>query len=237
MSCEQGPNKAARAAGQNGVGQVSSKSGYIAGSTAQVSFFKVARRGIARSSGRRAQVSFFNSALAGPGDTTGPAARPRPAQRQIDLSGDFTPEELDKLTVELHLGAAATSRHLRELSSGSSRGIDHSDPRSMDWAQLDRQQYHFLVDQLRRARRGAGYIDTSSLQKGQLVELWRFARFEADRAHRNIDHLTSGLSHLKGPTAGYLAEGHKLQARFYTFLTGHLERIIPAEARATEEAW
>jgi hypothetical protein len=123
---------------------------------------------------------------------------------------------------------------MRELNSGQSRGIGHSDPRPMDWAQSDQRQYQFLVEQLRRARRGNGYIDTSSLKKNDLVELWEFARFEADRAYRNIDHLTSGLSHLKGPTADYLAGGHKLEARFYSFLADQLEHIIPEEALVRE---
>jgi hypothetical protein len=99
---------------------------------------------------------------------------------------------------------------------------------------LDQQQYDFLIDQLRRARRGHGYIDTKSLQRNELVELWEFAAFEADRAHRNIDHLTGGLSHLKGATASYLVKGHRLEARFYTFLVGQLETIIPPEVLARQ---
>jgi len=137
--------------------------------------------------------------------------------------------------VKLHLGAAATGRHVSELNSGRTRGIGHSDPRPLDWARSDQQQYEFLIDQLRRARRGRGYIDLKSLKKEDLVEMWEFARFEADRAHRNIDHLTSGLSHLKGPTAGYLAAGHRLEARFYSFLAGRLETILPAETRIRQD--
>ena len=61
------------------------------------------------------------------------------------------------------------------------------------------------------------------------MDLWEFSRFEADRALRNIDHLQSGLSHLKGPTADYLAERHRLEARFYTFLAGQLEPLVTPE--------
>ena len=247
MSCEKNPNRAARAAGPGGINQAGSKSGYIAGNTAQVSFFaRVGRESgskrrrqrpqkAGKSNGRTAQVSFFERNQAA-GEPKRGRPESLPTQRQIYLSRDFTPEELDRLAVQLHLGAAATARHLRELNSGPSRGIGHSDPRPLDWAQSDQRQYRFLTEQLRRARRGNGYIDTSSLKKNDLVGLWEFARFEADRAHRNIDHLTAGLSHLKGPTAVYLAGGHKLEARFYSFLAGQLEHIIPEEALA-EENW
>jgi hypothetical protein len=247
VSCEKNPNKAAQVAGQSGINQAGSKSGFTAGNTAQISFFsRSGRKSGARQrrkrpqkaskfNGRRAQVSFFERDQAAGEPKKAPAwTESLPSQRQIFISRDFTPEELNKLAVQLLLGEAATARHMRELNSGQSRGIGHSDPRPMDWAQSDQRQYQFLVEQLRRARRGNGYIDTSSLKKNDLVELWEFARFEADRAHRNIDHLTSGLSHLKGPTADYLAGGHKLEARFYSFLADQLEHIIPEEALVRE---
>lgn len=254
MSCETSANKAVRAARQSGLSPAGSKSGFTAASTAQVSFFALAgsqaeadrpprskrSQEAGNPNGRgAAQVSFFRQAQA--------AARPEeqqaqagtgklPNRRQIYLKQEFTTEELDRLAVQLHLSAAATRRHLHELGAGRSRGIGHGDPRPLDWAQLDQQQYGFLTEQLRRARRGDGYIDTGPLKKKELVQLWEFARFEADRAHRNIDHLTSGLSHIKGPAADYLAGGHKLEARFYNFLAGQLETIIPPEA-LVREAW
>jgi hypothetical protein len=247
VSCEKNPNKVARAAGQSGINPAGSKSGFTAGNTTQVSFFSWAGResGARRrrkrsqkankSNGRRAQISFFERDQAAGEPKEAPAwAGALPTQRQINISRDFSPEELDKLVVQLHLGEAATARHLRELKSGQSRGIGHSDPRPMDWAQSDQRQYRFLIEQVRRARRGNGAIDTASLKKNDLVELWEFARFEADRAHRNIDHLVSGLSHLKGPTAAYLAGGHQLEARFYSFLADQLEHIIPEEALVRE---
>lgn len=252
MSCDTSANKATRAARSSGISPAGSKSGFNAGSTAQVSFFawtgrksgsnrpQKRLRKTGQPAGRRVQASFFeraqDSGSVPAGEMVANQAGSLPDRRQIRLSRDFTPEELDRLAVQINLGAAATARHIHELDSGRSRGIGHSDPRPLDWAQLDRQQYQFLADQLRRARRGDGYIDTTSLKKKELVELWEFARFEADRAHRNIDHLTSGLSHLKGPTADYLAGGHKLEARFYSFLADQLETIVPAEA-LVKQTW
>lgn len=249
MTCERGSMKAAKAAGKNGVSPTTSRSGYAAASTAQVSFFApVGRQGGSRKrrkrinkagnpNGRTTQRSFFeqNQTNDGPKRRSVPTKR-LPSQRQIYITRAFTPEELDKVMVKLHLGAAATKRHVSELNGGRSRGIGHSDPRPLDWARSDRQQYDFLIDQLRRSRRGHGYIDTRSLKKDELAELWEFARFEADRAHRNIDHLTSGLSHLKGPTADYLAQGHRLEARFFSFLAEQIETIIPKES-LVRESW
>jgi hypothetical protein len=249
VSCQKNSNEAAQAARLSGISQDASRGGYAAASTGQVSFFApVSGRGGSRkrrkrtkkagkSNGRGRQVSFFeqNRAHGVPKRSPVPA-KALPNQRQIYITRAFTPEELDKVVVKLHLGAAATKRHVSELNGGRSRGIGHSDPRPLDWARSDQQQYDFLIDQLRRARRGHGYIDTRSLKKDELAELWEFARFEADRAHRNIDHLTSGLSHLKGPTAEYLAQGHRLEARFYNFLAEQLETIIPSES-LVRESW
>lgn len=171
-----------------------------------------------------AQVSFFETSQLG-----SCVSEPLPTQRQIKAGNEFTPDELQKLSIQLGLGAAAVSRHIRELNSGTQRGIGYNDPRPLDWAKLDRQNFQFLADQVARARRDRGYIDTSSLKKEELFDLWEFSNFEADRAHRNIDHLFSGSSHLKGPTAEYLAERHKLNARFYTFLARQLEPMITPE--------
>jgi len=269
VSCEKNPARAAKAAGQSGVSQANSKSGFLTGDTAQVSFFaevereqQTARRRRKRSrpAGRQAQVSFFKPRPASDGveKSTGSVSKPAPARkgpapasdgsekpaepatrslptsRQIKLAGTFTPAELDKLAVQLRLGAAATNRQVRTLNSDRSRGIGHSDPRPLDWARSDQKQYRFLTDQLRQARRGGGAIDTAGLKKKDVAALWQFARFEADRAHRNIDHLTAGLSHLKGPTAAYLTAGHKLEARFYTFLADQLESLAPEAVRAEE---
>jgi hypothetical protein len=142
---------------------------------------------------------------------------------------------LQRLSVQLRLGAAAVARHIRELNSGAPRGLGHRDPRPLDWAQLDQAQYRFLVDQLAEARRSQGNLDLTGLKSDQLVELWRFARFEADRAHRNIDHLAVpgnpvrpiGAKEADSPTADYLTAGHKLEARFYTFLAGEIETMVP----------
>jgi hypothetical protein len=152
--------------------------------------------------------------------------QPLPTQRQIKLTNDFSTEELQTMSVQLRLGAAAASRRIRELNSGISHGIGHSDPRAMDWARADQKNFQFLVNQVAEARRDRGYINTSSLSNNALVDLWEFSKFEADRAARNIDHLQSGLSHLKGPTADYLSSGHKLETRFYSFLAGQLEPLI-----------
>jgi len=212
VSCARTSTQAARAAARSGING--------AASTAQLSFFgRVGskRRRAGEKQPRLPVTSFAEDQAA------------VPSQRQLYIRRDFSPAELDKLLIKLHLGAAATARRVSELSSGQARDIGHGDPRPLDWARLDGQQYDFLIGQLRRARRGQGYLDTRALKKKELVELWAFARFEADRAHRNIDHLTAGLSHLKGPTADYLVAGHRLEARFYTFLAEQLETIIPQE--------
>ena len=75
------------------------------------------------------------------------------------------------------------------------------------------------------------------MNKAELTDLWDFARFEADRAMCNIDHLQSGLSHLKGPTAAYLIERHRLEARFYSFVAGQVEKMIPPEKIEAAKAW
>ena len=49
-------------------------------------------------------------------------------------------------------------------------------------------------------------------------------------------HLHSGGSHLKGPTADYLTERHKLAARFYTFVAHQLEPLLTEEMYADDVA-
>jgi hypothetical protein len=227
LSCEQSATRTVRtAARQSGIGQTGGKSGYVAGRTPQVSFFAPAgsgrsdagKQGAAKINGGPAQRSVFKEAPA-----------QLPTQRQIKISGDFSPRQLQRLSVQLKLGTAATARHIRLLNREMTRGIGYTDPRPLDWAQSDRRQYEFLIGQLDRVKGGKGYIDTSALKRDQVAELWEFARFEADRAHRNIDHLRSGSSHLKGPTAGHLTKRYKLEARFYEFLAGQLETLIPPE--------
>jgi hypothetical protein len=199
----------------------------VAGGTPQVSFF-------ALYAGGKKETSQANGRSRTGSEEAGGRSEKLPTQRQIPLARDFSPKELKKLTTELVLGSAATARHIKELNSGSSRGIDQTDSRPLDWARSDLKQYQFLTDQVRQARRGKGYIDTSSLKKGQLKELWQFSQFEAERALRNIDHLQAGLSHLKGPTADHLVEGHKLRARFYGFLANQLGAAVSEEEKARE---
>jgi hypothetical protein len=152
-----------------------------------------------------------------------------PTRRRIILGKDFNPEALSKLSVQLRLGLAAATRHVRALDRGVSRDIGYGDPRPSDWARLDVRQFEFLTNQLTKARRGDGVIDLSSLKREELVELWEFLRFEADRALRNIDHLQTPGGPIQGATADYLAQNHKLEARFYTHLAKQIEAIFPAE--------
>jgi hypothetical protein len=235
VSCSSASSLIGRVAGRLGISRDSGKSGYTSGSTAQVLFFdpQTTRKKPSKK-GQDGQISFFdnNRVVANPDQprmetTTGSLALP--TQRQIMLTNDFSPEELQTMSVQLRLGAAAVSRQIRELSDGASRGIGHSDPRPLDWARSDRKNYDFLVNQLDEAQRGRGYLDTGMLNKAALADLWDFTRFEADRAMRNIDHLQSGWSHLKGPTAEYLTERHRLEARFYTFMARQMEAMMNGE--------
>jgi hypothetical protein len=86
-----------------------------------------------------------------------------------------------------------------------------------------------LVNQLVEARRGSGYLDTSSLSKKQLIDLWEFARFEIDRANRNIDHFNVPGGPIGGETAEYLVGKHKLEVRFFNLVATQIERMVPAE--------
>ncbi|MCB0190377.1 MAG: hypothetical protein KDJ65_00385 [Anaerolineae bacterium] len=256
MSCSSSSSLIGRVAGRLGIAWLGSKSGYTSGSTAQVSFFdpqpatRTTKKRLSKKSQARKtkvgsandQISFFadNQAAASqeqhhPNERTGQS--PLPTQRQIKITNDFSAEELQTISVQLRLGVAAVSRQIRELNGGALRGIGHSDPRPLDWARSDRKNFEFLVSQLDEARRGRGYLDTTALNKAELVDLWDFARFEADRAMRNIDHLQSGLSHLKGPTAEYLTGRHQLEARFYSFVAGQVETMIPPEKIEAAKAW
>ncbi|MFC1975326.1 hypothetical protein ACFLXQ_02885 [Chloroflexota bacterium] len=152
-----------------------------------------------------------------------------PTQRRASLGQAFSPDELSKLSVQLRFGLAAANRHVRTLGRGGSRDIGHGDPRPSDWARLDVKQFEFLTNQLAIARRGDGVIDLASLKRGELVDLWEFLRFEADRALRNIDHLQTPGGPIRGETADYLAQNHKLEARFFTHLANQIETLFPAE--------
>lgn len=256
MSCSSSSNLIGRVAGRLGISWLNSKSGYTSGSTTQVSFFdpqpaakltkkrpsKKSQACKTEASSANGQVSFFDKGQIGANREQPPskaAARqpPLPTRRQIKLTQDFSGEELQTMSIQLRFGAAAVSRYIRELNSGATRGIGHSDPRPLDWARSDRKNYEFLVNQLNEARRGRGYLDTTALSKAELVDLWEFARFEADRAMRNIDHLQFGLSHLKGPTAEYLTERHRLEARFYSYMAGQVEMMIPRDKIEAAKAW
>jgi hypothetical protein len=142
---------------------------------------------------------------------------------------DFTPAELQTISIQLRLGTADSSRRLREAGLGISRGIGHGDPRPLDWVESDRKNFQFLVAQLTEARRGRGILDLSALNKHEVVDLWEFCRFEADRARRNIDHLSVPGGSIGGPTAAYLIGNHKLEARFFSHIAANIEKIVPAE--------
>jgi len=255
MSCETNSNSVAtRAAPQNGINRTAGKSGFAAGSTVQVSFFATAspeadsktpkarpgkrarRRKVTNKSGSgkagngkpATQISSLNeTASAKSGEKA--AAKAVPTQRTIRLDQQFKPEQLSKLSVQLRLGLAAATRHMRNLDSGVTRDIGHGDPRPSDWARLDVKQFEILTRQLAKARREDGVMDLSSLKRGELVALWEFSRFEADRALRNIDHLQTPGSGIGGAAADYLVKNHKLEARFYTHLANQIEAIFPAE--------
>lgn len=211
----------------------------MAGSSNQVGFFALQQKISARATAKEKEPARKKRQV-GATEKKQKTARQNSGslsnQGQIKVAGQFSDEELQRLSLHLRLGAAALARHLRELNSRVPRGLGHRDPRPLDWAALDQEQYRFLVEQVSEARRGQGYLDISGLKSGQLVELWRFARFEADRAQRNIDHLATpgnparpaGSKETGSPTADYLTAGHKLEARFYTFLAGQIEPMVPA---------
>lgn len=240
MSCRAISERVKGAARKSGVSAGSGQEAFVAGSSNQVGFFALQQKISARTAVKK-KAPARNKLLAGTVVKKQKNVRqdssPRPHQGQITVAGQFSDEELQRLSLHLRLGAAALARHLRELNSRAPRGLGHRDPRPLDWAALDQEQYRFLIKQVSEARRGRGYLDISGLKSGQLVELWRFARFEADRAQRNIDHLAApgnpvrpaGGKETGSPTADYLSVGHKLEARFYTFLAGQIETMVPAQ--------
>lgn len=155
-------------------------------------------------------------------ETTDAPVKPTPA---------FSRTELARMRTLTLLGSAAVGRQLQLLKAGVSRGIGHSDPRPYDWLEQDLQNFRFLSRQLAGGARNGAALETTGLSEAELVDLWEFARFEADRALRNIDHLQSGWSHLKGETAAYMTRDHRLEARFYTWLARQLEPGITVELR------
>ncbi len=220
------------AARKSGVSATAGKSGFTAGSTNQVGFFALQQKISARMKQKPSpEKKARKTTVVKSQKTALKSNRPLPAQGKINLSDQFTEEELQRLSVQVRLGEAATARHIRELTGGVPRGLGHRDPRPLDWAYLDQTQYRFLAGQLH----GDGKLDLTGLKPNQVVELWRFARFEADRAHRNIDHLAApgnptrpvGSQAADSPTADYLTAGHKLEARFYTLLAGEIEARVP----------
>lgn len=239
MSCQIKAEKIKGAARKSGVSAGAGQGAFAAGSSNQVGFFALQQKISTKAAAKKKEPA-RKKRLAGATVKKQKTARensgPLPNQGQIKVTGHFSQEELQQLSIHLQLGAAALARHLRELNSATPRGLGHRDPRPLDWAHLDQQQYRFLLEQVRGAWRGRGYLDISGLKSRQVVELWRFARFEADRAQRNIDHLAipghsvrpAGGPAGENPTAGYLSAGHKLEARFYTFLADQIEPMIPA---------
>ena len=222
MSCEQKANQSAQAAKRSGIPATGSKSGYL-GRGVQVSFFEV--------SGPSVQASFF----AGQAEQTDWGVLPK--ESEVNLSNRFTQKELQQISIQLRLGAAAVERHLRQLRGKMPHSRDQRDPRPPDWARADRKEFRFLVDQLAEARRGRGALDLSSLKSKDIINLWEFSRYEADRSLRNIDHFSQPSGSISGPTAAYLADSHKLMAHFYTHLADHLEMMIPLETIEAAKAW
>lgn len=233
---ERGKNAARKSGVSAGAGQ----GAFAAGSSNQVGFFALQQKISARATATKKEPTRKKRRAEAVTVKKQKPARQNsgslPNQGQIKVAGHFSDDELQRLSLHLRLGAAALARHLRELNSRAPRGLGHRDPRPLDWAALDQAQYRFLIKQVSEARRGRGYLDMSGLKREQLVELWRFARFEADRAQRNIDHLAvpgnpvrpAGGMETGSPTADYLSAGHKLEARFYTFLAGQIETLVQA---------
>lgn len=160
-----------------------------------------------------------------------------PTQHQIVIGDAFSAEELDRLQTTALLSSVATKRQLEARRLNADRGHLHSDPRAQDWMTQDLNNFRFVSRQLGQARRNGGKLDTAALDEAELLDLWEFSRFESDRALRNIDHLLSGWSHLKGETADYLGGQLRLEARFYSYLAQQLEPRITPELRDKYEAW
>jgi hypothetical protein len=256
MSCEKNSARAGQTATQNGISKNGARSSFVAGSTPQASYFvaakpaakkeKVSRkkRPPGRASGKKkafskkgqvAQKLFFElvrqqkTAVPGEKKEDKKEGKPLPTQRHINVVKDFTPAELQTISIQLRLGTADSSRRLREAGFGISRGIGHGDPRPLDWVESDRKNFQFLVAQLTEARRGRGTLDLAGLNKGEVIDLWEFCRFEADRARRNMDRLGVPGGSIGGPTAAYLMGNHQVEARFFSHVAAHIEKMVPAE--------
>lgn len=237
MSCQtEANNVAGTGAARAGIGQSASKQAFLAGTTPQVSFFSLKSEDQGRQQRAKQDTKSAPKKRARRKRKAGtkPVSKRRvkaeetlPTQRQIRISGDFKPNQLQALSVQLALGQAATRRHIQELGGGVVRAISFGDPRPLDWAQRDLAQYEFLTTQLRSARRDEGVIETGGLSKQALSELWAFAKFEAERAQRNIDHLQVPGGPIGPPASQYLAGKHVLEARFYTFLAEQIETMLP----------
>ncbi len=160
-----------------------------------------------------------------------------PTQYQIALGNAFSPEEIDRLQTTALLSSVAAKRQLEARRLNAERGHGHSDPRAQDWMTQDLNNFRFVSRQLGQARRNGGKLDASALDEAELLDLWEFSRFEADRALRNVDHLLSGWSHLKGETADYLGGQLRQEARFYSFLAQQLEPRITPELRDKYQSW
>ena len=238
MSCETSTKQASRASRLNGITSGSSRSALVPSVQATLSpngTGKKSPAGTAKKSRKRiknGKVSDHAQALISDGQTEAKEKTEEklPSNREIKISAAFTPDELQDMTIQLRLQAAAIERHLSG-SNSSLRQAGRDDPRPTDWLRLDRKQVNFLADQLVQARRGKGAIDTTSLNRHQLKELWEFSRFEADRALRIIDHLTTTSTQYGGPespTTEYLIGKHRLAARFFTHLADQVEPILRA---------
>jgi len=164
-----------------------------------------------------------------------PAANDSKTPAALNLAAMFNRKELERLGVATLLGSVSAGRALKMLRSGGAeaRGIGHSDPRPEDWLLSDRENFRFLSRALAAGslKESKGRLDFGGLGEAERVDLWSFSRFEADRALRNIDHIQSGWSSLKGKSAEYLVGNHKLEARFYTAVAAALEPHITPEMR------
>ncbi len=159
--------------------------------------------------------------------------RTKPIDRKVTVADKFTSDELSALFVQFHYGAAAVNRAIKENQQRVELGIGHSDPRPMDWARQDQKHFHFLIDQLSAVRtKGQKQLDLSSLADNDVVDLYEFNQFEAERHHRNIDHLTGKLSHLNGSSAEYMTRRHTLQANFHSYLADQIEPFITVDMLA-----
>ncbi len=225
MSCEKNQNKAARAARSSGLTKTATKSAYLACSVPPVSFDPEENKPKKRKPARRKKAR-----QSGPEKKKAAGKKEKlPTQRMVKISNDFNEKELRLISIQIAFGLGAVLGHLKQTRKGTKLGITHDDPRPLDWARLDLRQYRFLTNQLAKARRGDGYIDTTALKKQDLAELWAFLKYETERAVRNVDYLSGPLSPIEAPTSDYLVKKQKLEARFYNFLAEQIETMVPVE--------